>query len=1016
MDNNEDTPLKENKELEEEEEILSVPPEDMTDINDPEQKKKIMCDFIIKEVIGEGTFATVRLAINKQTGQKVAIKIMEKNKIVHQEDRVRIEREIKVLKNLRHPNIVHLYSVIKTEEKIYLIMEYVKGKELFDYIVMKKKLSESESCLFFQQIISGIEYLHKIKYVHRDIKPENLLINEETKELKIVDFGLSNIYTNPNKHLLSSACGSPSYAAPEMLNGEKYRAQPVDIWSCGIVLYAMICGYLPFEDEDNEALYDKICRGKFVIPNHVTENARDLINKILVTDPKKRLTIYQIKHHPWFSLYNDKGKLMISDGLVLSKIVEPIDEEVVSSMNKTFNLPEQKIRISILSNKHDDITTIYYLLLQQKVNNKKKSIADIKSDLFKKYCENKNNLFENYEKDLNKVLEERKNGYSYNIKNSQSKILSSNLSDIHRKLNINEQNSPDKKNNENKSSKKHLNTSLKTRYLSPDVKGNRIIRPFNTNREKLKTSQKQQLQKLNTNNTPFKSKLTTSIKEINDKHLINSQKGKKEINNKNKNISNKNANKGKGISINGEAKKNENKNDDNEDNKCKNLIKYREKKVHYEKKKDKPNNYTKSSISNKASSKIKINNDLKRSTGSSNKNGSTNRNRIKSAIVSNYSDKKNKTKQKNDLNTNDLKKSSNSNYDIIHIQRAKNKNQIKSKSTFADENEEKSNKKEKLAKLNTFKSPIKTSININNNKLNIKSKVIQPIEKIKKKELTERGVKKINIFNKGGGVPKTNKEIILSDSSKKSKKVVNTNIIYKKKEPKTNSKKNRENRENRENKENKEKKENKDKQEFVTFNTNNNVSQELYNKLLGNHKIKPLKHFSSYNAKSNNKLINKLDNSSDKNIQDKLLLFKRNAPILEMENNEYDNSLKDSNIDENSFIISNKKLNCYEPFDLNFAYIKPRKILKEKLTNILDNNKNLCTYEKKGNTRYKVKLKNENEDLFLGIKFDKLNYLKDDNIDENKNDVRISIIKFRRLNGNYQIKMKSFEKLLFQLN
>jgi hypothetical protein len=303
---------------------------------------------------------------------------------------------------------------------------------------------------------------------------------------------------------------------------------------------------------------------------------------------------------------------MISDGLVLSKIVEPIDEEVVSSMSKTFNLPEQKIRISILSNKHDDITTIYYLLLQQKVNNKKKSIADIKSDLFKKYCENKNNLFENYEKDLNKVLEERKNGYSYNIKNSQSKILSSNLSDIHRKLNINEQNSPDKKNNENKSSKKHLNTSLKTRYLSPDVKGNRIIRPFNTNREKLKTSQKQQLQKLNTNNTPFKSKLTTSIKEINDKHLINSQKGKKEINNKNKNISNKNANKGKGISINGEAKKNENKNDDNEDNKCKNLIKYREKKVHYEKKKDKPNNYTKSSISNKASSKIKINNDLKR--------------------------------------------------------------------------------------------------------------------------------------------------------------------------------------------------------------------------------------------------------------------------------------------------------------------------------------------------------------------------------------------------------------------
>ena len=220
MSDKEETPVKEvneNYDTEgEDEEILSIPPEGITiaDINDSEQREKIMCDFTIKQVIGEGTFATVRLAVNKQTEEQVAIKIMEKSKIVQ-----RIEREIKVLKNLRHPNIVHLYSVIQTDEKIYLIMEYVKGKELFDYIVMKKKLSESESCLFYQQIISGIEYLHKIKYVHRDIKPENLLINEDTKELKIVDFGLSNIYTNPNKHLLSSACGSPSYAAPEMLNG-----------------------------------------------------------------------------------------------------------------------------------------------------------------------------------------------------------------------------------------------------------------------------------------------------------------------------------------------------------------------------------------------------------------------------------------------------------------------------------------------------------------------------------------------------------------------------------------------------------------------------------------------------------------------------------------------------------------------------------------------------------------------------------------------------------------------------
>jgi 5'-AMP-activated protein kinase catalytic alpha subunit len=408
----------ENDGLEESEKILSIPLEDR---NGEEDKNKTKCDFTIMQVIGEGAFATVRLGINNQTNEQVAIKIMEKNKIVQEEDKIKIEREKMLHQNLRHPNIVQLYSVIEKNDKIYLIMEYVKGKELFDYIVFKKKLTEMESCLFFQQIISGIEYLHKIKYVHRDIKPENLLINQETKELKIIDFGFSNICTNPNKNLLESACGSPYYAAPEMLSGQKYVAPPVDIWSSGIVLYTMICGYLPFEDEDNNLLYEKIRKGKFVIPKHVSEQARDLLNNILVTDPQKRFTINQIKNHPWFSLYNIKGKLMVNEGLNLFKYIIPIDEDVVSSMSSKFDINEQKIRISILSNKHDGISTIYYLLLQKKIKNKKKSVADIKSDLFRKYLESKSNLLETYNKDLNKVIEERKNGCSNENYNKVSK-------------------------------------------------------------------------------------------------------------------------------------------------------------------------------------------------------------------------------------------------------------------------------------------------------------------------------------------------------------------------------------------------------------------------------------------------------------------------------------------------------------------------------------------------------------------------------------------------------------------
>ena len=137
------------------------------------------------------------------------------------------------MKILRHPNIVHLYSVIQTNQYIYLIMEYISGKELFDYIVLKKRLQENEACKFYQQIISGIEYLHKLKIVHRDLKPENLLLDSK-KNIKIVDFGLSNMYLN--NELLSTACGSPCYAAPEMINGEKYNGLLVDIWS-----YCFIC-------------------------------------------------------------------------------------------------------------------------------------------------------------------------------------------------------------------------------------------------------------------------------------------------------------------------------------------------------------------------------------------------------------------------------------------------------------------------------------------------------------------------------------------------------------------------------------------------------------------------------------------------------------------------------------------------------------------------------------------------------------------------------------------------------
>lgn len=171
-------------------------------------------------------------------------------------------------------------------------MEYAPGGELFDYIVKKKKLDENEAINFMQQILSGVQYIHKNGIVHRDLKPENLLFDEH-RNIKIVDFGLSNQY-KPGERL-KTACGSPCYAAPEMIAGKRYECSRVDIWSCGIILYAMLCGYLPFEDQNTNKLYKKIMSGQYEQPKVLTAESKEILKHILDVNPQTRYTIPQIK-------------------------------------------------------------------------------------------------------------------------------------------------------------------------------------------------------------------------------------------------------------------------------------------------------------------------------------------------------------------------------------------------------------------------------------------------------------------------------------------------------------------------------------------------------------------------------------------------------------------------------------------------------------------------------------------------------------------------------------------------
>jgi 5'-AMP-activated protein kinase, catalytic alpha subunit len=187
---------------------------------------------------------------------------------------------------------------VETPSDIYVVMEYVRSGELFDYIVEKGRLAEDEARHFFQQIISGVEYCHRNMVVHRDLKPENLLL-DGSMAVKIADFGLSNVMRDG--HFLKTSCGSPNYAAPEVISGRLYAGPEVDVWSCGVILYALLCGSLPFDDENIPTLFKKIKGGVYSLPGHLSPGARDLIPRLLLVDPLKRITIPEVRHHPWFT-------------------------------------------------------------------------------------------------------------------------------------------------------------------------------------------------------------------------------------------------------------------------------------------------------------------------------------------------------------------------------------------------------------------------------------------------------------------------------------------------------------------------------------------------------------------------------------------------------------------------------------------------------------------------------------------------------------------------------------------
>ncbi|XP_010275897.1 PREDICTED: CBL-interacting serine/threonine-protein kinase 23-like isoform X4 [Nelumbo nucifera] len=251
--------------------------------------------YELGRTLGEGTFAKVKFAHNVDTGENFAIKILDKEKVLKHKMIGQIKREISTMKLIRHPNVTRMYEVMASKTKIYIVLEFVNGGELFDKIASHGRLKEDEARKYFQQLINAVDYCHSRGVFHRDLKPENLLL-DANGVLKVSDFGLSAVSQQVREDgLLHTTCGTPNYVAPEVINNKGYDGAKADLWSCGVILFVLMAGYLPFEDSNLMQLYKKIFKADFNCPSWFSTSAKKLIKRILDPNPETGLVKRQTR-------------------------------------------------------------------------------------------------------------------------------------------------------------------------------------------------------------------------------------------------------------------------------------------------------------------------------------------------------------------------------------------------------------------------------------------------------------------------------------------------------------------------------------------------------------------------------------------------------------------------------------------------------------------------------------------------------------------------------------------------
>ena len=489
--------------------------------------------YEIIDLLKEGSSSKVYLAKSKYTNELVAIKTINKAPLKNNLDELLlITKQMETLKILKHRNIVTLYEIYESKKNIFLVTEYLSGKDLIEKIIRKKRFNEEEALRIFFQLLDAFTYMHKMNICHRNIRVEHILFDKNNRP-KIIGFGYSSFYEK-NK-TIEGAYGSLCYACPEIIDEIPYNPELADVWSLGVILYVLICGYLPFSDEDDNKNKILISNGKIEFPKEISNKLKDLLRHMLDKNPKKRYTFQKIVKHPWIKPLSEK---IFSEGINIYKTIYPVDERILNIVNE-YGLDKNKIKNDLIKNKYNTGTGLYKQIVRKLLDLKIKNISDLWSEEFMAYRDDKKNKYEDgdkkYEDYILKVDERyrKKEDFVNDFKEREDYVAERllflkdkkeeeklNEKDKKNKLNVIEEDIvdyADKKDNEKN------NKSFKEDEKKEDIRKKKEMEIEENNNKTTKTQRKKLFPKTKTPLYTFRELMSAKKNNINNNNMFNSE-------------------------------------------------------------------------------------------------------------------------------------------------------------------------------------------------------------------------------------------------------------------------------------------------------------------------------------------------------------------------------------------------------------------------------------------------------------------------------------------------------------